>query len=453
MKIEVPFNYINLMAFITLLKYENKKSIKTDTLQKYHQATLEEVINQHNDKSSVFYEENDEWSEQIEFYVNENDNLNNFLNKFSNLFYLNGDTIYLNDDVTYDELIETEVILRNEESISHRFGEASQSNKTFEVLGINKIKAVIEKFIKIEAELEKLYSKLGDFDNVETEKKIKKLLFMRAMFLNNICQNNDYILDAFRLESSRIHESNTSYEYSKLPIDLELWKQSEYFDEYDLADIDDRIYDMYQYAIFGKTGLATRKTEIMLGNLFFSGESMQDKEFRLVEEDYFFEGCSDDIDIDDDMIYYISGNEEIDLVFHLTYLDKLNTYMEKYGQSQNLIEMRNRLLYVLDMPELCLFKKDNFTQQLDDIKNSELEAEDFDFVEDEVRFMANEIFMTEADENTLKKLLFISTYYQLTKDSEIIDIIKNYSDHDMFGMYTEIIFGETKGYSKKLFKK
>ena len=51
MQIEVPFNYINLLAFITLLKYENKRGIKIDTLQKYHQILLEEVIKDYNNKN------------------------------------------------------------------------------------------------------------------------------------------------------------------------------------------------------------------------------------------------------------------------------------------------------------------------------------------------------------------------------------------------------------------
>ena len=86
-------------------------------------------------------------------------------------------------------------------------------------------------------------------------------------------------------------------------------------------------------------------------------------------------------------------------------------------------------------------------------KEFDLEAEDFDFVEDEVRFMADEVFMTETNENTIKKLLFISTYYELTKDKKIVRILNKHSNKDNFATYSDIIFGEQKGYSKKLSKK
>ena len=80
MQIEVPFNYINLLAFLTLLKYENKRSIKIDTLQKYHQILLEEVIKDYNTKNATYYEEVDNWKGKINFFIDEQNNLNNFLN-------------------------------------------------------------------------------------------------------------------------------------------------------------------------------------------------------------------------------------------------------------------------------------------------------------------------------------------------------------------------------------
>lgn len=452
MQIEVPFNYINLLAFITLLKYENKRGIKIDTLQKYHQILLEEVIKDYNNKNATYYKDVDNWKGKINFFIDEQNNLNSFLNEFSHLFYIDEDTVYLHDEICYEELIQQEVEMREEQCISNRFASASNSSRLFELLNINKIKSVIEKYIKIEQEIEKTYSKLNHNNDDELKQKLKKLLFMRAIFLTNICQNADHIIDAFRLESSRIHESDSSYEYTKNPIDLELWKQSNYYDEDDIGDIDDRIYDIFQYAIFGKTSLVSSKTDSMLQNLCFFGDKNNSQSELL--EDYFSEDLtfSENFDNDSDNTFYIVDNEETDLVFYLTYLHKLNEYIRKYGESTDLINTKNRLLYALDMPKLCLFKQENFIQELEKTKEFDLEVEDFDFVEDEVRFMADEVFMTKADENTIKKLLFISTYYELTKDKKIVRILNKHSNNDNFTIYSEIIFGEPKGYSKKLIK-
>lgn len=447
MQIEVPFNYINLLAFITLLKYENKRGIKINTLQKYHQILLEEVIKDYNNKNAIYYNDVDNWKGTINFFINEQNNLNNFLNEFSHLFYIAEDTIYLHEEIGFEELMQQEIMMRTEQCISNRFLSVSDNSRLFDLLNINQIKSVIEKYIKIEQEIEKTYSKLNNnVDNV-LKQKLTKLLFTRAIFLTNICQNADYIIDAFRLESYRIYELDSSYEYIKAPIDLELWKQSNYYNEDDIGDIDDRIYDIFQYAIFGKTSLVSRKTNEMLQNLYFY-EDKNNNQSELLE-DYF----SEDLVFDDDNEYYIVDNEETDLAFYLTYLHKLDSYIKKYGESTDLINTRNRLLYALDMPKLCLFKQENFIQEWKKTKEFELEAEDFDFVEDEVKFMVDEVFMTETDENTIKKLLFISTYYELTKDKKIVKILNKHSHNSNFATYSEIIFGEPKGYSKSLFKK
>jgi len=274
---------------------------------------------------------------------------------------------------------------------------------------------------------------------------------MRAIFLTNICQNADHIIDAFRLESSRVYESDSSYKYSKTPIDLELWRKSNYYNEDGIGDIDDRIYDIFQYAIFGKTSLVSKKTNEMLQNLYFYRDENNNEPELL--EDYFSEDLTFSENLDDDNTCYIVDNEETDLAFYLTYLHKLNQYIKKYGESVDLIDTKNRLLYALDMPRLCLFKQEKFIQELEKVKEFELEPEDFDFFEDEVRFMADEVFMTETDKNTIKKLLFISTYYELTKDKKIVKILNKHSDKKNFAKYSEIIFGEPKGYSKKLSKK
>jgi len=140
MQIEVPFNYINLLAFITLLKYENKRGIKIDTLQKYHQILLEEVIKDYNNKYTKYYQDVDNWKGKIDFFINEQNDLNDFLNEFSHLFYFDKDTIYLHDEICYEELIQQEIVMREEQCISNRFLLVSNNSRLLDLLNINKIK-------------------------------------------------------------------------------------------------------------------------------------------------------------------------------------------------------------------------------------------------------------------------------------------------------------------------
>lgn len=462
MKIEYPFNYINILVFSILLKYENKRSIDIDTLKKYHEMLLDEVIKIYESKSESceqdYFLEEDKWKGKLEFVTNKKDSLDNFLYEFSHLFYKVGDIIYLYDEVNYDDIIKEEVRLREDENISNRFSSASDSNRLFSLLNINKIKNVLEKYIKLEHEIEENYCKFSyNSSNDEIKEKLKKLLFMRAIFLNNLCQNQEYVIDAFRLESNRIYMQDSNYEYSKAPIDLDLWKKSKYFinSQEDIGDIDDRIYDIYQYAIFGKSSLVYIKTLEMLTNLYFHGD-LQDNRCELTEDCFDIEDDLHDETIDeqfdDENTYYMVDTEEMDLIFYMNYLHKLDKYIEKYGVSTDLDETRNRLLYVLDMPKLCLFSEEKFIQTLEKYKNYKIYKDDYDFIKDEVRFMTDEVFMVENDINTVKKLLFISTYYELTHDEKIVKIWKKNLMNDRFALYSEIIFGEEKGYSRRLTK-
>ena len=108
--------------------------------------------------------------------------------------------------------------------------------------------------------------------------------------------------------------------------------------------------------------------------------------------------------------------------------------------------MKKRLLYALDKPEVCLFKDNNFKVELEKTRD-ENEAT-FELFSDEVRYMSSEVFLVPYDKNTLKKLLFISTYYELSEDEVVKDIIDSYSEHEQYGFYRRVVFGEQKNKRK-----
>ena len=65
--------------------------------------------------------------------------------------------------------------------------------------------------------------------------------------------------------------------------------------------------------------------------------------------------------------------------FYLTYLTRLNNYIEKYDKNADLEEIKNRLLYTLDMPERCLFRKERLNQEIQTIDFEDLDFEDSHF--------------------------------------------------------------------------
>lgn len=116
MNIEVPFYYIILLSFLTLLKYENRRTIKISDLKRYCEILLEE----------------DNWTKEPIFYVKDEDTLDRFLEEFSHLVHRDGDTLWLNDGVEFLDLYNEELKIRTEEHLSNRFTCATNNKKIFE---------------------------------------------------------------------------------------------------------------------------------------------------------------------------------------------------------------------------------------------------------------------------------------------------------------------------------
>lgn len=460
MLIEVPFNYLNILAFMSLLKFENKRKIDIKTLEDYRKTLLDEVIREYKSPDFKFFSREDMWEGKIEFYHDPQDTIDNFLKENIDLFHLEGNSIAINDDITFDDLNEEEKKLRNDEEISFRFQSASHQRRLLDVLGINTIKCILEKYIELEYQIEESYSKLNQ-GNKNMKKKIKKLLSFRRNFLNLIATQKEELADAFRTESID-NFSELQKEYKKCPIDLDLWKQSAYYDEEELFDdINSRLYDIFQYAIFGNESLSDEKLQEMLTDFYFN--EVYNKKKEEMPDYVFFENIDfssfdndedyeDDLDDEEDLSYYLISNDTCDLAFYLTYINKINNYMKKYGENPDLINTKNRLLYALDMPDLNLYDEENFKKALTEATNNDFDEDDYEFIIDEVSFMADEVFISPQNEFTLKKLLFISTYYTLTKDKTIVDILMHHFEHENFSTYMEIIFGDQPGYFKKMIK-
>lgn len=459
MLIEVPYNYLNLLAFMSLLKFENKRKIDIKTLDEYRKILLDEVIREYKSPDFKFFSREDKWEGEIDFYHDPQDTIDNFLNENLDLFHLEGNSIVINDDITFDDLKNEAKIIRDFEMISNRFQSASHQRRLLDVLGISTIKCILEKYIELEYQIEKAYSKLNQ-GNKKIEKKIKKLLSFRRNFLNLIATQKEEVADAFRTEAID-NFSELKKEYKKCPIDVDLWKKSAYYDEDLFGDIDSRLYDIFQYAIFGNESLSSEKLQEMLTNFYFNEVYNKKKEetpdyvflenidFSSFDDD---EDYEENLDDEDDLSYFLVYNDKCDSAFYLTYINKINNYMKKYGENPDLINTKNRLLYALDMPDLNLYDEENFKKALKETTNNDFDEDDYDFIIDEVSFMADEVFITPQNEFTIRKLLFISTYYALTKDKTIVDILMRHFEHDNFSTYMEIIFGDQPGYFKKMVK-
>ena len=308
-------------------------------------------------------------------------------------------------------------------------------------------------------------------DNLELRKKIKSFLFLRYCFLGQVAKMPSYRIDAFKNIANYIYdEFDTSETYDKYPIDLNLWK-AKYEDPDDfLSDIDPVVYDLTQYAIFGKTynvlyfkkvcedledlylnetgwisDTTTNTTNNTTTDSIFDEENMDDIDFELLER----EGTNEDSDeYSASFAYFYDSSNEF-WVLYLNYLNNLNHFMDLYGKSEELLLAKKRLLYAIDKPNVMLFDENNFKNALEDAKDIELDEDPFDFFCDEVKCLSEEAFVIPNDEYTIRKLIFVGTYYALTEDSEIKETVLKYQNDERFAFFYEIMINNCKGKIKE----
>ena len=480
MDIDISYSFINLLAFNAILKYENKRVLSINILNKYREKLLEEVKKIYEAErlygNNTYFLPQDDWKGTVTFVKKDEDvEMNAFLEQFSDLFYRKDDEVYLKDSVDYDILASKIEEVRHQNNLGMRFDAPSTNSTMQEVLGISSISEQLKKYIKVEEKLESLYKSLGLNNGNSNE--INGALIIKGLVFYNIKSFPGEVISAFKDISGQLVLDDSECNYDEEPLNLDLWEKYNYYDNEDfLGDVESFIYDLYIYAIFGETTLKYKKLHGDLLKLFYDFDGVVDVTEAVEEffengsecDDYFcddfgydYDGIYENDDVDEED-YDVDEEDEKEFSniycdiceerfnFYLNYIDKLNKYMEVNGCDESLLTTRNRLLYAIDEPNLCLYKKDNFKNEFEKSKNIKFDEGAFNFLENESRFMMDEVFSDNDEKRAIKKLLFISTYYQLTGDDAIKEIIFKHCCDDKFDLYANLVFGEENGYSKKI---
>ena len=197
-------------------------------------------------------------------------------------------------------------------------------------------------------------------------------------------------------------------------------------------DFDELIKDLNQYAIFDNISLANFKINEDLANLIIqiTNKTPPQIDNNLIQQGIF------------KFIYTV--NYEDALLFYLLYIDKLDKLIKDY-EDLELEVTKMRLIYALDNTNLNLFLDNQVEKLLNTFLNllnqDEIDKDCYNFLNLESYFFLIDIF--ENKENSpndiLKKLAFISTYYYLTGDKKIDEIMKNYISYNNYFTYYKII--------------
>lgn len=453
MIIDNHYNYVILNAFKYLYIYESKKSISVETLKLYRSELIKEIIDIYkNGKGHKYLSENDQWHGEISFRkFDEDTSLRDFLEEYKKYFYLENGIVYLYEEVSFDDLNELVRQVRAKENVSLRFDIIGETKMLKDILGISTFYKLIDKYSKIEEKLQNLYYKLFTHeDSKELRIKIKALLFVRLSFFEQLSKLPYYKVEAIKSEIFNYKEENDTVSYDKYPINLKLWKE-EFEDPNEIVSyIDEVVYDITQYAIFGKRQnfLYIDKIYEDLENFYTQDDSVESTDEIDLNGDYTdiietnvlareqFEETLAELPNNFAIIY--DQSDEF-WVLYINYLNNLNRFMSIYGESEELLFAKRRLLYALDNPTTMLYDENNFKKAYEETKSMELDEEPFNFFVDEIYFIAQEVFRVQSDEYTIRKLLFVGTYYDLTNDQKLREIIEKFSSDPRFEFFYEIM--------------
>ena len=487
------FDFIMYLAFRTILIYENKRSLTFKQLHDFRKKLCEKNI-EYNSQFSEFDDEDLE--KKLRFFhssninmtiAEEQENFINFVNDNKEYFYYKDGVITLKDDVTYNGLVEANFELesytdQNDKIICGELIGIFDCVECLDILGVSKVKNFVSKLIEDEKKIESAYL---TYSGVELEQNIKKLIVLEYYKLMLICNLNDDKMRCYHRTIVDFGCTDTTVHRDDLCLLSDyLMENDEYYDMY-YGSIDLCLNDMYQRAIFGNGTLVYDRLSAIFDSIWSYYDPDEELEVELVDseaniltmeerranlelfEDEFeddepeTEEYSDDSEMNRVELYLY--RKKVEMTFYLNYIKHINKFMEIHGKNEDLENSKNRLLYLLDSYGDNLYKTENFEQALNNISMSEIDYKrDFDDF-----YMLSRLFLVDIlegwinDEFSLKKLLFVFSYYDLTKDKRIKKIINKYQKTELGGKVADIILKQNystlassfDSSSKKLMKK
>ena len=144
------------------------------------------------------------------------------------------------------------------------------------------------------------------------------------------------------------------------------------------------------------------------------------------------------------------------LLFYLDLIKKLNEVDRLFGFSDvhGLKSIKLKLLYLLDNSSYKLLTEEGFENTYNNAYNGYINSEniyyDLEWFRILVKSLIVDIFDGLYDYNDrLVKLAIIKSYYSLTKDSEVLKLLDDYSDREDYWIFRNFIKNE-KNYIRVL---
>lgn len=458
------FDFIMYLAFEVVLGYGNKRNISINKLHNYRK----EIIKKDIDYYSRFDGFNDEEFEEklktfhkLNMDMTEKEEIRNF-EKFivdnSDYFDYKNGIITLKAGITLDELQNRKMELesysdRDDILICGAFISFFDSIECLDILESgDKIKQFVFRLVNDEKIVENAYQKYSGIDMPIEIRKLIDSINLRLSLIGNLPEDK---MRNYTRVLMHINDPEKDGEDFWL-ISEQLIRIDEF---YDLNNYIDSILDnKYQRAIFDSGTLAYDRlnqsvdamwtyltpNELMdlepvdVAAMIESMEEKIEQQSEYVDE---FDDIEEDDELDNDEFY----DDEFDkiedylhdkmvyMLFYLNYIQKINDYQNRFGTNEVLERSKKRLLYVLDSYGDNLYDEKNLNTALTSvsIKDIDLKEDFYDY------YVISRLFLIDIlegfidDDKTLRKMIFVSTYYDLTKDKRIEKIINKYKNTEI----------------------
>ncbi len=449
MKYEMPLEYVAYLAFSFMVETEDKRQLEINQLLEYRNLLIE--------KTNELYLEDPSWynpdkefvlfNNRIDFKKINLKDINEFVEDNQDLFTFNKKTITLKEEITSNELEEiVNTYDLGNDSIKALLLDAYYCKESLEILRLNKFKNDVESFIHHEKEIETLYKSLNNVtNNMTTVNDIKMRQYISNIKYNKILHYDRDYYAIYYCELLMYFEDPKSI---FLPTILKNTNIETEINEFQKTSLK---RDTIMNAIFTDVSLACHKITCKLDRL---DEVIHEEDLEIDEHEDTLYNPSVEYESPDDFIEEINiFSQEVKeytndyrnqlLSFAMNYIYNIDEFECTNPKDENLLQAKNRLLYLYDDYQINLYNKNNFNRVFEYYQN----LKSYHYL-DHYNLIAKacivDIFENPKVEKLNNKILFIKTCYHLLKEQEIIDTFNSYNNHEKYQDYKKIVIGEEK---------
>lgn len=418
------FDYIVYFAFENSIKCNDRY---TNSLRKIHdyRVKITDLIKDNMDSIIKYQSEavisiledfvisNEEMSEDDEKELFEQFIKNN------PKFNISGDYIILNSDVLYEDVAEVRYAIQSDSirsAISLIFKYACDFD-AYKALGCTKILDDVKKIVNVESCIENNLNVTDDMSkfiiDVGNYYVKGRLIGIANMPFHKI---NEYYTCISKLSGmDNIDEKLTSLLLLPETMNSELLLKHPY--------IDDELCNIFQQSIFSDCKLC-------YASLLDYFDTVWDYVYKDDAEDGINSAIEDYVpDIDENDEYFVKTNDndldDVSLYFYLSFIDILDNHYVDNGDN-----IKKRLLYALYHLD---HRFNNNRYLFDKIECLDIDCESYEIEDYSDFYIMSSLFMKDIldgniDKLTIRKILFISNYYNLTMDDRILDMIDQNND-------------------------